>query len=128
MNFTVIENPAPKHLEKYDEFIELYNQGDLIINDIIKKLGWSQKTYLNALKQGRKEGKIGERRLQNAKYYYPADFGYRITKWLNGKRVHFGWYGSEEAAKLAVEYFKECGWDKSQIGVIRERVFKELDC
>lgn len=48
------------------------------------------------------------------KYYTfnKKDNAFVVQKWVNGEKVHFGYYKTEEEAKARVEELKKNGWEK----------------
>lgn len=45
---------------------------------------------------------------------------YRVAKTINGKRLSFGTYATEEEAQLVVEELKKHDWDREKLQSIRE--------
>ena len=45
-------------------------------------------------------------------YYDRRNNMFTIARTINGRRVYFGTYKSEEAARLAVSLFEKYGWNK----------------
>ena len=45
---------------------------------------------------------------------------YRVKKSINGKRVSFGTYATEEEAQAIVEELKKHDWDREKLMSIRE--------
>lgn len=142
VRFKIVENSPPAYAEKYEEFIELYNNPDIIVEDIRLKLGWRTKIYNDARRQALKEGRIKDRRtrkmLKNRgrprkpKYkpkYYTYDRRtrkYRVSKryYVDGKYhiTHYGGYRKETDAQKIVEELKKVGWDKSKLNEIKQRL------
>lgn len=143
MEFTIVENPLPSYSEGYEEFIRLYNANKMTVYDIRKKLGWTVKTYSKARKKALSEGRIIERNNTNRMrkrhyktlkkhnapkyYYYRHSLGkFIISKKLkvdgSEKTVYFGAYKNKKDCEKIVEELKRCGWDKSQLDDIIDRL------
>jgi len=143
MGFRIVENPPPKYLEKYDTFIDLYNNSPLNVKEIREKLDWSISVYNQAKEKGLKEGKIIERRtpltIKNVKgrpkntknppkyYSKTTDGKYVVVKrFYKGKtvdkNVYCGIYDTENQAKQIVDEMKNVNWDKSYLNEIKKRV------
>lgn len=58
------------------------------------------------------------------KYYsYDKIWGrYRISKRINGKRVSYGTYASEEEAQQVVAELDKVDWDRTQLQSIRDKL------
>ena len=143
IRFRIIENAPPKYMEKYDEFIDLYNNSSLTIEDIRKRLDWTCSVYNQARKKALSENKLNVRNpnykggrsknniKNNPKYYHRTKKGkYVVHKnFYNGrdivKSVYGGIYKYEWQAQKVVEEFKKVGWDESQLNNIKEKVVKD---
>ena len=143
LRFRVIENSPPTYAEKYEEFIQLYNDPDIIVEDIRKKLGWTIKVYGDARKQALREGRIKDRRTINMQKskgrqrkpkfqpkYYSYDRGqrkYQVSKryYHDGEYydVHYyGSYANEKDAQKIVAELKKVNWDITKLKEIQERL------
>lgn len=143
VNFRIVENSKPAYLEKYDEFIELYNNPEITVDDIRKKLGWRTKIYNDARTQALADGLITDRRTINSiknckgrptkekhqpKYYYYDRLHnkYVIVKryYVNKEHIviYYGRYDKEETAQMIVEELKKVDWDKKQLNDIKKRL------
>lgn len=121
VNFNIIENPDPPYMEKYEEFIELYNNSEVTISKICEKLKWNVKVYYNAKKRALSEGRIID---NPPKYYYFRNGRYVVSKLLNGKRVYFGAFKYEDDAKIIVEELGKNEWDKESIHQLKKELMK----
>lgn len=138
VNFKIVENPMPVYLEKYEEFIELYNDKSITIREILKILGWSSKSFEMAKKNALAEGRIKLRRpctswskvkkIKKPPKYYSYDKNakkYAVKKSVYNRDtgrvgyVYYGLYSSEDVAKLIVEELKKVDWDKSKLEDIK---------
>lgn len=143
-NFRVVENAPPAYTEKYEEFIELYNNHDVTVEDIRKELGFNIKQYNLARKRALSEGVIQDRRVasknkrlgrpktkkkREVKHYSHTRHGkFNVVKrfYKKGKvtDVYCGTYDSEEQAMMVAEKMREVGWDKKYLNQIREEVLQ----
>ena len=135
-NFRIVENPTPDYEDKFDEFLKLYNAGKHKVENIKVILDWEQSTYNRAYKHAKSEGLLNksnlpfempEKQKNEPKYYCKQKNRYVISKMINNKRHYFGFYSTEVEARLAVSYFKECGWDKSKTWEIKYKVSKDIE-
>lgn len=140
--FKVIENSPPSYLEKYDEFVELYNNKDIKVDKIKAMLGWSANVFDKARKRAVAEGKIINRHpgshfkksggKKSPKYYsFNRNANkYMVKKWLDKggvrKECYFGLYCSEVAVRRVVEELKKVDWDESELENIQVKVMREL--
>ena len=143
VKYRIIENPNPAYYEKYDEFIELYNDRSITVDDIRRKLGWRTKVYNDARRQALREGKIIDRRspksIKNCKgrpvkpkyqpkyYYFARDVNKFIVKknyYIDKKEVvvYFGRYDNEKVAQKVVEELKKVDWDKNELPNIKKKL------
>lgn len=145
VNFRVVENPEPSYVEKYSLFVDLYNNMDISVVDIRKKLGWSTKVYTMARNKALAEGKIVDRKTsmailnssgrKKAEPVLPKNYSFDkgSGKYLVKKRIYdegkgcmvsgyFGLYDNEEEAQLMVEELKKVGWNKDRLDEIKKRV------
>ena len=142
--FRIVENAQPEYLEKYEEFVELYNDKNITVKDIRKELGFNMAQYNLARQKALSEGLIKNRLTSNDKrlgrrkvkkkrnykhYSHSRSSGkYNVVKRLyeNGKSVtvYCGTYDTEEQAMMVVEKMSNVGWDKKYLNKIREEVFE----
>ena len=143
LNFKVIENSPPTYMEKYEEFVRLYNDERITVEDIRKRLGWTMKVYSDAREQALSEGLIVDRRTENMKKnkgrprkakFVPKYYTYkkRVGKFQVSKRYYhngeyynvnyYGFYRNERDAQKIVEELKKVNWDKSKLGEIQKRL------
>lgn len=142
MNFRVVENAPSSWIGKYDNFCDLYNNSDLTVVEIRKKLDLSIRQYTKIRKKALKEGKIVDRRstnsiannngrpplpqkqprnysrLRNGKFTVVKRF-YRNSKTVN---IYCGIYDDEEVAKRIVEEMRKVNWDIKYLPKIKEEV------
>lgn len=134
MNFNIIENSQPSFLERYDEFISLYNNPNISVREIVKRLGWNTTQLKKARKKGLDEGVIQKRystpryskkciRNGNRFKYYSKYYGrFKVCKHHNGKYVYYGIYDSVKVAERMVMELEKVDWDKSKLDEIRDMV------
>lgn len=143
VSFRLIENGCPAYVEKYEEFIELYNNPEIRVEDIRKQLGWGTKVYNDARKQALKENRIMDRRspnsIKNCKgrpvkpkhkpkhYYYDwwSDKFVIVKRYYVDKKdvvVYYGRYDKEDTAKQIVEELKKVDWDKNKLPQIKKEL------
>ena len=141
MNFRVVENSPPSHLDRYDEFVEMYKDTDIKVEKIKAELGWSTNVYERARKQAIREGLITNRhpgRYTTKKEKSPPKHysfnrnanKFIIKKWLRKgdvrKEYYYGAYGNEDAVKMIVAELKKVDWDVAQLDAIQDKVKREL--
>lgn len=139
INYRIVENPPPHYVEKYDEFVDLYNNPNISIVDIRSQLGWTVKTYTLARLKALEEGKIVERRSRGNQgrprrekhipknYYYRANSdNYVITKrkTIDGevRTLYFGTYKKEEDCVRIIKELKKVDWDKNELDNIKKKL------
>lgn len=143
VEYRIIENPDPAYYERYEEFIELYNNKNITVEDIRKKLGWRVKVYNDARRKALKEGRIVDRRSKksienckgrpvkpkrNPKYYYydrlSRKFIIKKHFYPNNEEIiiYFGKYENKESAEKVVSELKKVGWDKNELVNIKRRL------
>ena len=49
-----------------------------------------------------------------------------VSRRINGKKLFFGYYKTERAAKLAVKLFQQYGWNKSNNWLVKAKVKEQL--
>lgn len=141
MNFRIIENAPPKYTERYEEFIELYNESNLTMDEIRKKLDWTYSAYRQARKKAVEEKRLKERNPSHKpknkkikdkpKYYHRTPKGkYIVHKHFYKEReiirsVYGGIYKYEWQAQKVVEEFKKVDWDESKLQEIKEKVVND---
>lgn len=143
VTFKIVENSSPTYMEKYEEFVELYNNPEITVEDIRKKLGWRTKIYNDARTRALKEKRIKDRRspnsIKNCKgrpvkpkhqpkyYYYDRVYGkFVIVKryYVNEKdiMVYYGRYDREDIAIKIVAELKKVDWDKKKLPQIKKEL------
>lgn len=106
---------------KYDYFVELYNNPNLSVLDIKREVGTNAYTKLK--REALKNNDITLRPTvfninENLYKFYHFDKQrgkYRVHKVKKGVYMSFGFYETEEEAKIVVEELKKVGWDKSKL-------------
>lgn len=65
---------------------------------------------------------------ENPKYYFynQSKNCFIVSKRIRGKTNFFGYFKTEEAAKLAVKLFQKYGWDKENKWKVRYEVKKQI--
>jgi hypothetical protein len=143
VSFRVIENSSPAYMEKYEEFIKLYNNPEITVEEIRKQLGWRTKIYNDARKKALEENRIIDRRspnsIKNCKgrpvkpkhqpkhYYYDRwhDTFVIVKRYYINKKdvvVYYGRYKREDTAKEVVEELKKVDWDKTKLQEIKKKL------
>ncbi len=104
----------------YDEFVELYNNYDISVIDIKKRIG--AKAYTRYRKKALDNGDIKQRpfnlRFNEHYKYYHYDKSmekFRVRRVIDGKFISYGFYEDENVARKVVEKLKSVNWDKSRI-------------
>lgn len=144
VTFKIVENAPPTYMEKYDKFVELYNDNSITVQDISKELGWSCNVFKQAKENALKEGKIklrsprsGRRRKKKReppKHYSYSKKGRKFSVKKNvineesGKSVlvYYGSYISEKVAERVVCELKKVDWDKNELDKIHRKIKKEF--
>ena len=145
VTYRIIENAPPEYEEKYDEFVKLYNNHEITVEDIRKELGLNVKQYNLARRRALSEGliknrrtaakdkKIGRPKLKKKKkhkhYSHARSSGkFNVVKrfYKNNEviNVYCGTYDLEEQAIMVAEEMNKVGWDKKYLNQIREKVFE----
>ena len=116
-----MENTQPSYADKYEEFIDLYNNSKLTTIDIYKKLGWNNAIFKKARDQALKEGRIKPRKGKPKHYTYNKK-GKHWTVYKNINRIQMQFsVGSEKEAKELVAYLDEHGWSKKNVEKYRKK-------
>lgn len=104
----------------YDEFVEMYNNYDVSVKEIKRKVGGN--AYSRYRKKAIKNGDIKQRPFnlrfkENYKFYhYDKDMEkFRVRRVINGKYISYGFYDDEETAQKVVARLKEVNWDKKKL-------------
>lgn len=120
-NFRIIENQPSKWEEKYEEFIDLYENSTLSVMDIRNRLGLSSKQFAKARDKAKREGKITLRNERRAKQYY---FNKQNKKWYiykqNNKKLLTWQVSSEDEAIQMRDYLDEHGWTNENVEEFRK--------
>ena len=122
------------YLLKKDEFIKLYNNEDISVKEIQKRLKLSLVQYRQLRKKCIEEGLLKLRhhpyhvkKEKPPKYYYPANRSIHHESYdIRRKGVYYCICKTVAEAELTVKKLKECDWDKSQIERIKKEVKEEL--
>ncbi len=143
VNFKIIENSPPVYMEKYEEFIELYNDKNITVEEIRQRLGWRTKVYNDARNKALEENRIIDRRSKNSienckgrpvkekhipKYYhYDRWYGkfVIVKKYYRDKKEvvsYYGCYNNEKVAQAVVNELKKVDWDKSKLKDIKQKL------
>lgn len=144
MKFRVIENSPPSHLDKYEEFIKLYNDGQIKVEAIRRELGWSVNVYERARRQALSEGRIANRHSggnikKKPEKSPPKYYSYNrnaqkfvVKKWVRDdatgvrREYYYGAYKDEGAVQRVVEELKKVGWDINRLEDIKSKLRSEL--
>ena len=124
------------YLERVPEFVELYNNKNIKVATIKKRMKLGQAEYRGLFRHCREEGLLNLRVTKQRRVKQP---GYKTnplhySQTVRGDNAHFTvsyrheYYCACKTAKeasLIVERLKECNWDKKELPRIREEV-KEL--
>ena len=126
MNVTVSEYSEGELQDRYNVFVDLYNNTKLKLYEIANHMDISLPLLNRLRKEAEKNGDIS-RLPQRSEYdyFYKCNDGsgkYVVLKKIDGKMIYFGRYGSEDEAKKIVEELKKVDWDKSQLKRIKEWV------
>ena len=108
LNFKIVD--GDDYYDKYDEFIEYYNNEEYGITRIREELGLSSNKYRDYRRKGLRENKIISRSNSNVKYYTRFKDKYTVWKSLNGHNCYFGIYDTEEEAQDRVRELENKGW------------------
>ena len=122
------------YLLKKDDFIKLYNDKNIPVKEIQKRLKLTLTQYRKIRKECIDEGLLKLRhppyhtKKENPpKYYYPANRSiHRESYDIHRKGVYYCICKTVAEAELTVKKLKECEWDKSQIERIKKEVKEEL--
>lgn len=141
VNFRIVENAPPSYVEKYDEFVELYNDHSVTVKEIGELLGWSTNVFEQAKEHALSEGKISLRKPYGnrgkwvkvrkvPKYYsYSKNSGkFTVKKHIfdevvgESVLIYYGSYKRECVAKRVVEELKKVDWDKNKLDEIHSQI------
>lgn len=115
--------------ELYYAFVDEVNRKELLMKDIVAKLGISLNLKHKFYKRAKNEGLIPEGRYTTKKvknyYYHKPHDAYVVRKVVRNEDTYFGEYPTEDMAKRAVELLEENNWDKTKLLGIRRRVWSE---
>ena len=128
-----VVNGNRDYLVHEEKFIEYYNNPDMTVKEITKRLGITPHEFTLLRKKCNEEGKIKLRpayRKKKQKHkpkYYSINYRQGKTDYYQvyRKGVYYCSCHTVREAELIVEKLKECDWDKSQIKRIKQEV-KEL--
>ena len=120
------------YLKVKDDFIRLYNNDNIPVKNIPKKLGITLQQYRLLRKECVEEGSIELRQhfrkkkeKQEVKNYTKANRGYKVIYEVTRKKEYYCCCNTEKEAQLIVERLRACNWDKKQLNKIRKEV-KEM--
>ena len=132
MKFEVKEDTAPRYSDKYEEFIELYNDKSVSVLEIRRMLDWSGNIFNQARDKAVSENRIRLRSngghknkvkpLKSVPKYYSQHIitgKYSVRKMINGRTVYFGSYDSEDTVKEVVKRLKQVDWDINEYPTIK---------
>jgi len=137
VTYNIIENSKEIPITEYEEFINLYNNPNISVKEIYKKLGWTTKKYCRLRKKALKEKRIHERQPRNRKprekpkrkitnyTYNHHSRKFLVRKGKNYKMIHYGCYDTREQAEKIVEELRKCNWDKKQLKKIEKKVLNK---
>lgn len=144
VSFRIIENAPPKYMERYDEFVELYNDHSITIQEIGQILGWSTNVFEQAKEQALADGRIslrkpsGNRRKWKKIRQPPKHYSYSknsnkfaVKKHIYDEErkesvlIYYGLYISEMVAERVVSELKKVDWDKGELDNIHRKIKKE---
>ena len=135
MNFRIVEGNDPLE-DIQDDFIRLYNDDTVRVQDICDEFGISHSQYTNLLQRLRRRGDIkkvrnphgGRKKTRQYSKLHPKNYVYnRKEKTFQVRRngEYYACFKKESDAKRYVELMRECGWDKSKRWILKEKVLKE---
>lgn len=143
LNFRIVENAPPSYMERYEEFIELYNDHSITVQEVSKILGWSVNVFEKAKHHALMEGRIELRKPYNRhnskkvkkppKYYSYSKYGKKfcVKKYIYDEErkesalIYYGSYISERVAERVVSELKKVDWDKNELDGICRKIKKE---
>ena len=122
------------YLLKKDDFIKLYNDKNIPVKEIQKRLKLTLTQYRKIRKECIDEGLLKLRhppyhtkKEKPPKYYYPANRSIHHESYdIHRKGVYYCICKTVAEAELTVKKLHECDWDKSQIERIKKEVKEEL--
>ena len=130
MNFTITSGDND-FLNKEEEFIQLYNAGEITTRKIIERLDLTRNEYRKLRKKCLQEETIIKRRPGPKKIpgcrtnprYYSRHLSKGHTYFIvRRKDVYYCEVKKERDAKEIVERLKRCGWNKDRLPDILEEV------
>ena len=108
-------------MEKYDEFVKLYNNPEIKKTRIHKILGWSTRQYNKARQHAILEGDITPFKDQ-VKYYHWSSVKKRfIVSRKKGNTTIYVTCNTEEEAIELVNYLKNKGWTRKNVARFQEK-------
>ena len=126
MSFNIVETSSTLEFETYYPQIRQDVLNGMKIKDVMAKHDLTQGKWIKYRRELMNEGIIKRRKnvLREAKHYY---FHSKSNKWvvqkqMNGKKIFFGKYDTEETAQRIVKELKQCDWDKNQLQEIQKRI------
>lgn len=117
--FTITEGEDPNYYNKYQDFLELYNNTKTPTKEIHTILDISQNQYRNYRKRAIEENQLQNRRQTHGKYYYKNGNGYEVKKYNGRKQIHYGYYHTIEQAQHVVKRLKEENWNIKKLPEIQ---------
>lgn len=126
-NFVIVENPKPNYADRFDEFVELYNDPTLLRREVREKLGWNRSTYCKARKEAMSLGLIQDSPVK-PRYYF---FNTTVGKWMVNRRdknhdIRIRCESKEQAMAM-VEYLHEFGWSKRNVKLFQTVVWPRME-
>lgn len=137
MNFNIIEGDPKDYWDNYEEFIRLYNANELKVTEIKKQLNLTDSEYRRYRRHALKENRLDidtrnpnykslmgrpKNQKHEPKNYTRSGGRFYVYKNIDGEKILFGGYPSEDIAKQIVVKLKECNWDKKQLPKIQKEV------
>ena len=115
MNFNLVDGDYVDFESIHDDFVQDYLfDNALSSDDLRKKYDLTIREFWRFAREVREEYGITrrpKRGLSECKYYYPVNQGFKVAKMIDGKSKYFGYFKSEEIAKIFVEVCKKKEWD-----------------
>jgi hypothetical protein len=143
VNFRIVENHSEEYLDRYEEFIDLYNNSKLSVSDIRKHLGWSAKVYNRARGYAVSRGdlidrrspieikvansKRGKKHKRCPKYYSRNSYNskFMVIKRMGDEYRYFGTYWSERTCQELVKILKDNDWSYDVFLKVKDKLIEE---
>lgn len=137
VNVVWVTETSEEYYQDYEEFIRLYNENKINVNELCETLNLSQGKYKQYRKRGFEENRLIPnrrciRRTYNnngregiGKYYRKTSQGFIITKRIDGKNFSYGTYDDEELTQKIIQELKKVNWNKKYLPYIQHRLAEE---